>query len=541
MVLAACDLFQGGTGGGTTTQETPGDLVINGKDSESKPVRVEFSRPTAPAKAALIPSTLKNNDIYKIFHNGVLVSSGIITINGSTVTFTPVSPYSGNPFQGTFGSSSSGISTITFPDGVIPLPNGTITGFVSDGSGGGSNDSAAKTIVDQLNKDNANSTNAEVYKGNVLIKGPLTAIQNITIQDGVKLIFSAREEDEFTINSNVKVTARGGIEVPGGKGMTIAGDGSLVVEGNSAISGKLNISKGTADGTTLDVFGNVTIESGGVLSLAGDATVVEVYNTKYSKIDNATLSSSSPDAILKMSGTLTVKRGGRFQIPDPTEFNLKKLTGGMVIESGGELIIVTCDRRGKKDLYPVIGTVDTGTEGFPVGADYVMDPNASPNSKIEVRVNSGVPVLELTGRAIALGRLIVKEYDYEHRKPPFRNDVWLVFPFTVAENSELQVGNSSEVNSSLFITGSNGTVITIKSTGVLTNKGRVLIFKNSGIVEWYGGFFNHNNRVFRQSNGTTISRDGPYGFKVYGETQATFWKDDWKPYWWSADNMFQLP
>jgi hypothetical protein len=505
LVFTACDLFEPGTGiGGGIPQETWEDLVVTGEDSEGKLVRIEFSRPAAKlALTLLTPSTLKDNDNYRIWHDNKLVSSGTIKVNGSTITFIPQTPASGNQFQATL-TASGGVPSLNLPDGVVPSSTGgTITGFHITTGGGGVDNTAALAVAALLN-----SSNAVVDKGNVMIKGPVIVTKNIPVPANVKLIFNTRDDDEFKINRNVSVTLKGGIEVSSGNGVTVTGEGSLVLEGNSTvIRGKLNI----GPGTTLDITGNAIVESGGILSLAGEETVDKTFNAKYSQ----SIRISGLDAVLKMSGTLAVKNGGRFQLPDPFQFDLTNIIGRIEIEAGGELILLTAEFGGTPTspaaepfLYPLIGTVGTKTTGFPIGADFVMDPALAESvpSRIAVKVNSGVPALELvTGsRATALGRLILDKY-LDSRNPPYRLEVFVNYPFTVAENSVLQVGNSKDYNlhSSLMVTGPD--FYNYKSglkSGVLTNNGKILVFENSGVVECFGGYFSHNNKVYEYKTGS---------------------------------------
>jgi len=533
LVFTACDLIQAGTGG-TTSQETFDPLVITGKDSEGSPVIVKFSRP-ATGKQALTPSTLKDKDTYEIFHNSVLVSSGTITISGGTVTFTPAS---GNPFLGTVGSSG-GVSTVTLPNGVIPSSTGgTIAGFVPDGgSNNGNSSSDAKAVAALL------GSNAEASGSTVVIKGDITVRSSINIPSGVKLVFNTNNNDFYIVNYTVSVAAGGGIEVPSGKSVNVVGAGALIVEGKSTINGRLNVGRNYDTGV-LDISGGgtvFTIDNGGVLSVLGGETVSKVGQIKYEKSG-----AWGTDAVFKLSASLIVEKGGRFFMPDPTVFDVSNITGGVRVKAGGELILITADANGEEDLHPVIGTITTSTQGFPEGADYVMDPIS--DSRIDLSINSGVPALELTGNATALGRLVIEQKmdksestptPLDGRKPPYRLDVWLLYPLTVTETSVLQVGNSVDLFTSLFITGAQHPIPGLKR-GLLTNNNRITIFDGSGIVEWFGGYFNWNarkeSRVADQRNSNIPGepfRGDYYPFTVKNNTSIDFklWRaGKWEPY-----------
>jgi hypothetical protein len=579
LVFNACELFKPGDGiGGGPTQETWEPLVVTGADSDSKTVRIVFTR---PAKQALTPSTLKDDDNYEIFHNGQSVSSGTINITGSIVTFIPAS---GNRFQAAF-TTSNGVTSLSLPDGVVPsatVAGGFITGFHTT-NGGGSDNSYALAVVSQLD-----SPNAAAEGGNVVIKGPVVVKKDVTIPAGVKLIFNTRDNDVFNINTDVKVTARGAIEVPAGKGVTIGGDGGLTIEGNlTVIRGKMNI----AGGTTLEITGTTTIESGGLLLICGDGTVIKVYNEKYARSEQE----SAVDAVLKLSGTLAVKNGGRLQLPDTFKFNLKNVTGGIEVEAGGELILLTgewVDDRSQPlaivgnwsvgwpkgnfspdmiingnyspimeigyssgypkipgpFLLPLIGTVNTETTGVPVGADFVMDPSAKAlPSKITMKVNSGVPAFELTGRAIALGRLILEKYydkywaNLKEREPPFRLEVLVNYPFTVGENSFLQVGNSKDksLQSVLMVTGPAFYNYTKDlKYGVLTNNGKILVLENSAIMEGFGGYIDHKKNILQYANN---SDSASTVFIEMEQNYGSVWiYPNHSPISWETDYLFRI-
>jgi len=433
--LAGCDLFEGGNG---SIQETYAPLVIEGRDSGGIPVKIIFSTTRIIKAATMIPD---NDDRYEIRYNEARASYGAIKVPRQTViAFRPED--GGNSFTGTLtGENNLILPDITLADGRI------IRGFKPGGTGTSGDSSSAKEIADQLGK------NAAVEGGNVVITGDIEVTKNIVIPAGVKLIFNTGKSASFKINGSISVTANGGIEVPDGMDVKFTGDGSLIIGEKSTVSGKLDIDRGT-----LDISASLTIESRGVMSLA---------------------------AVLKGSGSLIVKYGARLKTPDLLGFNFTGLTGGIEVEAGGEMILVTA----LSPPHPLIGTAGTLVDELPVGADFVMNFAAYPGSKINVKVVSGIPVLELTGRAVALGLLDL------NAMAGSMAPVWLTYQFTVAKDSVLQVGNSEDRYSSLILAG-NGNPPGLRAGGLINN-GKVLVFKKSGIFEYPGGKFTDNNNVYK--------------------------------------------
>ena len=245
-------------------------------------------------------------------------------------------------------------------------------------------------------------------------------------------------------------------------------------------------------------------------------------------------------------------------MPDPYKFfdnRDSRITGVIRVEAGGELILVTSDPNGKKDLHPWIGTEYTATQGAPIGADFVMYPSDQTTENwIEIRFNGYVPALELTGAATALGRLILdEEYNatmriekYDNRKPPYRYEVWLTYPFTVTnKKGELTIGNQNEERylfSALLVTGDNtypkddGSIVDLRikgiNKGVLTNYGRINVWKKSAIVEWFGGYFNHRDEVYNPNTKfTTAITLFNRTWEPYGKIKIKVWSPEWKEYW----------
>jgi len=523
-------------------QDTIENLVINGKDAKDKDVIITFSRPVQTAQTtqkAVVQLIPQNGDAYEIKYDGQVVSSGSITVSGTTILF---SPANGNiPFTGTYG----GGKVLSFPpDGIIP---GTpIAGFkLNNGSNGGNSEAYAIA--------RAWGTNATAVGNIVYVNGDITVLNDITISNSVTLVFNARDNNPFTIgtantNTNTRVTVKGGIVVSEGRGVTLKGSsGTLVVEGEessgsaSTINGKLIV----YDGATLDIAGDVTILKGGLLALEGHKTAENVAYFKYKHL-YPPYYTGREDANFKLRGKMSVENGGRLQMPDPYQFDVKYITGVIEVKPGGELILVTSDPKGNYDLHPLIGVLSTATQGAPVGADFVMTPSDT-NSKIVIRISGGnVPALELSGNATALGRLILDDnhgiYDEDDRKPPYRFEVWLTYPFTVTASGFLAIGNSEAVNlrTTVLVTGedfssiedTSGSSLTGPSTadtdststgriygikrginkGVLTNNNRIQITNKNAIVQWFGGYFNSIYGKVFDSNSDNIPAFYPHNF-----------------------------
>ena len=470
--LTGCDLFK--PAGESESTETVEPRTIKGTDLKGLPVVIEFTR---PSKKAIDPA---NGDKYKITHDGVKASEGDILVRGTTITFYPKDGGDNAKFTGTY----KGGEDLTFPNGIIPLADGDIS-FKP----GSNNNSDAQRVAYEL------GDNATVDGNNVVIDFKIWVNKNIDVPAGVKLVFNTRG-DEFIISKGVSVSAGGGIEVRNARSVKINGGGKLVVDGSSTLRGTMTVqengilehSGGTLtieggrleieDSGTLDMSGSIIIEKGGVLSVSGSRTEA-LSKVRYDD-PTANLTGDKDelkDATFKGNGSLTVRNGGRFLMPDPACFPLANLRGEMEVEAGGEMIIYTgtpppynIDKR----LHPLIGTLATAVD-VSVGADFVMDPAANPGSKINVKVVSGKPVLELKGRATALGP--INPNDDEEPDHVFssgaRSYVFVTYKFSVAADSILVVGNSTNRYSSLLIW----------EGGSLTSIGnaRILVFAKNGI------------------------------------------------------------
>jgi len=545
LVFFTCDLLKP-VDGSDDNQDTYSPLVITGIDDKNKSVIITFTRPVQADQKAVVTLFPQDGDNYEIKYDGQLFSSGFIAVSGTTPMIITFISESGSQFTGTYGGGKN----LSFQNGRIDTTPTAITGFQLDNGNNGGNAEAIKIA-------NAWGNNAEVVGSIVYINGDITVLSDITISDKVTLIFNARDINSFTIgtaNSNVRVTVKGGIMVSEGRGVTLKGPtGTLVVEGegtmSSVISGKLIVD----EYATLDIAGDATIAAGGVLELKGYDTVNNVAENKYNASRPYIIKLGDAKFILR--GSMVVENGGRFQMPDPWKYEIKYITGLIVVKPGGELILVTSDHNGNPDLHPLIGTVFTTTQGPPIAADFVMTPGTiDPNTRIEVRISGDkkpIPALELTGSATALGRLILDENhkvsDADVRVPPYRFDVWLNYPFTVTASGSLFVGNSVEpkFRSSLLVTGNyfdeqyptaaTAGIFGIKkgiNKGVLTNYGRISIYEKNGILEWYGGLFDNRNSV--KSDGkdigasSTVLTDFPTssGTNVYIRVWSTGWKTD---------------
>jgi len=524
LAFSSCDLIDL-TGDDDDIQEPYGPLEIKGKSDKNEIIVITFST-TRVAEKGVMPYP-KDNDSYEIKLVSTLVSKGVIKMDtaGNTVFFIEKTPREDYSFNAAYDKDKK---SLKFPNDEIPTSPTPIKGFKSDTDTGVVNPNV-DAVAKQLDK--SGKIAIPDSDGNIVVSGPIVLEQNVDIPDSIKLIFNSKDNgsstDPFSVKDPVtdkfSVTAKGGIVVRDGRGVRIGNSVKLIVEGDSAINGRLIVEAGAA----LDIAGDFKIESGGVVELAGGETADKVSNAKY-KISYQTTPVGG-DAAFKLRGNLIVRYGGRFQMPDPLCFFTytnkdNDITGVIKVESGGELILVTADPNGYLDLHPLIGTLSTATRGAPVGADFVMDPDIYPTHKdsmIEARISSKTFALELTGNARAVGRLILdKKYNNriknDNRIPPYRLEVWLTYPFTVNKGSDLRVGISDELymRSSLLVTGMSypmGDKPSYYYKGVLTNNSKITVSPKNGIMEWFGGYFDHKGNV----NGVDKAKAGDLYYENY--------------------------
>jgi len=544
LAFTGCDLFEPPVGGGST--ETVEPRTIKGTDSKGQPVEIKFVR---PSRKVIDP---ENNDNYEINYKGNKVSEGYIKVSGTspkTITFYPKGGSDNDKFEGTY----NGGDNLTFPNNKIPLKDGEI----DFRPGSNTINSDAQKVADKFGE------NASVDGNNVVIDFSIDVThENIDIPAGVGLVFNTRGSYLF-IDSNITITAKGGIEVRNGRDVRIVGGGKLAVEGSSAIRGTLivggeatgdNNRKGTLElgaGTftigenghldirngTLDISGNVTIGNKGKLSLLGDRAAAIVYK-KYDTTDT-TDTDNNPnlrDSVLTGSGSLVVENGGKFIIPDPLAFDTTKAKMEIEVKAGGEMFIFTgayplakgSDNKviSKHRLHPLIGIASTEA-GASTGADYVMNPGANPDSKIKITIISKIPDLVLTGRATVLGPLDPNDENWRTR----RSSVYLTYRFTVDENSVLQVGNSEERYSSFLVCKIDDTGY---GSGKLTNNGRILISKKSGMLATAGTSITPStSKVYKllygDSTNPTPIKDRSKSYSIIPGSQeesVKIWDDD---------------
>jgi len=534
LVFTGCDLLDSPVGNGST-QEKFQPLVIEGENSSKTSVKITFSTERTYSvsqsitRASARVMTPDDNDSFKIELGGKEVSTGKITVgktNKNEITFNPATG-ADKSFTGTLQGTN-----ITFPNNQIPLKD-PIEGFkpVDNSTPSSSATEIAKIL----------GSNAEVNGSDVLISGNVTVKEKLDVPSSVKLVFITRKDDVLLIQGEkegVTVTAGGGIEVRSGKELTISGTGVLALEKSSTLNGNVTVSKNTkldvtegaavtiAGGTfkvesegTLNVAGSVIIENGGTLTVSGELAREKAYNAF--KNNNST-STTKKDAVFKgkTSGSLLVKSGGTFEIPDPKMFDISEIKFDGTIEAGGQVILLTVDpskitssssyTSASDDIRsPFIGTVNTSAGDFQ-NADWVMDP-VNTNSKIIIKFSSGSPKLTLEGKATALGAVNTKTA-YDATSPTGRNPVWVSYEFTVAEGSVLEVGSTSPLFSEIRVTGSGSGAPGIGSKeGSLINKGTILIYpkatnanSGNGIFTWYNGNFTDGNKVYKRENNDTI-------------------------------------
>ncbi|MCL2094376.1 MAG: hypothetical protein FWH12_09330 [Treponema sp.] len=132
MALSVSVLSCGGGAGGDTPPPPPppGPMVFRGFDEDETPVEITINKPGA--RSVITPAT---GDLYDIRLGGSLISSGTITINGTTWTFTAT----GNEYTFTGIFSNTFIEIASIPDKVTGITSTNIGGsrWSQTGSEGG--------------------------------------------------------------------------------------------------------------------------------------------------------------------------------------------------------------------------------------------------------------------------------------------------------------------------------------------------------------------------------------------------------------------
>ena len=481
LAFTGCDLLGlGGTDDNSdSTQEPYENLIIEGWDSTgTKAIKTIFSTTRKNTKQVMAPM---DNDSYEIQYGNDTISKGSIKLSGILVTFTPTSTYGNKTFEATMVKSGNN-NILNFPDGIYttsgtPISykkgdsviNPEITGDLdadinfSGGTSqplkvtlkedtGGVRSFQWYSVSSQTSYANGTAISAtETYSpttdgtfyyyvritnasggfarsriAKVTVKGGSTpsgdVVGNLGAGDDV---VDDKDPDKISITGNVKVT--GDFNIPSTMTLTISGKGNLTIPAGKTItvSGKLII----ASGGTLSVNGNVVVASEGTLDV-------------------------NKDGKLGGNGKITVgKDGGKMQIPklDSNTQTLKDVTGTIVVEAGGELIILDDN----KTEYPWIGTVNSKN----VGADLVITDGYIALKLYQNTITSGttsIPYMVLFGNVMVLGPSKGTGNNIT------RETVKIEYMFTVNPDATLTIGNGSEKSTLEIVSGmifNNGTII----------------------------------------------------------------------------------
>ena len=528
LAFTGCDMLapdKDSDNGSGKTQESYGDLIIDGTAAGDKPVKVKFTTTRTPPKAVAI-LTPENGDKYEIQYDttATVVSSGAISVTGTSprqITFIPAAAGSSSFVAYLTNNTAANKAILNFPNNSIP--GTTITGYKSEGSAsvialafekdlaetpftlavdaasasllkvtltassgsgasyqwyrsesngyagtaisGATSDSytpptaAAGTLYYYVCVTNASGGFLRSKIATVEVKAGNSAGGDITnnLGAGGNLVDTATE-NKIIITGSVKVT--GNSKVPVGKTLEIqAAGGELLVPAGITVT--VSGTKTTLDVKgTLKVDGDVIVENGGILDVCADATIEALKNKK---------AASNSDGVLKGSGTITIKSGGKMYIPDANggQFTLSEVTGAIEVEANGELFIVGVDPNHDKVRmeWPWIGTKQTKVTGNSevLGADIIVEKDKIAIKPYMEGNNIALPYMILFGDATVLG---VK--DQTKRIP-----VNFISMFTVNPGKTLTIGDGTTIGSELTIGENailfnNGGTVTVKANSKIT-------------------------------------------------------------------------
>jgi len=376
---------------------------------------------------------------------------------------TPTAPtYS--PSEGLDGSVMRGVgdtiiidygSGSTFKIMVMAISKDYVNSEVLDtsfskGSGGNLGGSGTN---DQFGADN-NAVKVDEDKKTIDISGTVRATSNIVVKDGYLLTI---EKPNTNVTPNTKPT----LTVDANRTITVTGSGKYKAENADGVlidqpaRPSEFVVKG---GATLKLDGNIFVTNGGKLTIVGE-------------------SNSYP--ILEGNGTITVQDGGivYISVPGSGKLQLDKTTGKIVVQTGGELIVVD-----NGENHPLIGKVNTkdywnAKQGYnlkEVGADFIVGSNSS----ITLLPASAIAMdMSLSGTATVFG-VVNLDPDATVADKKVRNVVSLTNTFTVLPGATLTIGMDDTKDS-------RQTELNIKTTssvnGQLRNLGEIRVKKASKI------------------------------------------------------------
>jgi len=503
-ILALALAFTGcNSGDGGDDNKVPYDpLVILGKSGD-KVIKTTFTTQRTTTKAALTPTTLVNGDSYEIVYDGNSASKGQIEVGSGTssykdIKFKPES--NGIQFAAILVTSGSNGGSLAFPDGITKSTGDKITGYINDNA---TNPKFANPADDDLKQDGASlKVKVDPNAGGALSYSWYSADANVY----TGALISAATADTYALPTNSTATkyyyvyitnTSGGflrskiLEVKGSGGNNAGGDitnyfsaGDEFVEkttndadGTTLIKIKkpVNLTDNiqipvkttlqiTGEGTltipvgkTITVKGNLVVES--TLIVNGEVIVESegIFEVKAGTGASRAIAATSDDSKLGGSGKITVRKGGKMQIPklDNDTQTFKDVTDAIVVEAGGDLYTMES---------PWIGTDKSkDKDNKEAGADFVVTEGYI-TLKLIFSDDKLTPYIFLYGKAMVLGQLTGSGTNAT------RGTVKIQSVFTVNPDTILTIGNDTEAS----ILDADG--------GMIFNNGTITVKANSKIT-----------------------------------------------------------
>ena len=408
------------SGGGISIADASGsDYLTMGKGTVLASASVISPKFFVDPNNAFEKNSLKVGDGTK----GVTIADGEITTTGDATVGGNLSVAGTSTFTGktTF---SGGINTDTIEE-ATPNAGVTVDGVLLKDKGIDAAD--GKFTVDD--------------KGNVVSKGSVTANQagfnNLAVTNGLtvgnatgdfvnmldgnvtatgkmksKTLSAGTNGDEFTVDENGNVVAKGTVSAADGK-FTVGADGAVKAangkfavdkDGNTTVGGKLDVTGDTTLGGNLGVTGNATV--GGTLDVTGNATVGGTLGVTGDISTDGSVTAkgglSAADGKFTVDGATgnaaidgTLKSKGDFSVGDADQFTVDAATGNVV--SKGK---ITSDRA-------KIGAVEIANDGTITGVKAITTDTLTVNNGFITNGNIESKGLKVNGNAEITGTLDV--------------------------------------------------------------------------------------------------------------------------------------
>ena len=402
------------SGGGISIADASGsDYLTMGKGTVLASASVISPKFFVDPNNAFEKNSLKVGDGTK----GVTIADGEITTTGDATVGGNLSVAGTSTFTG--GINTDTIDEATADKGV------TVDGVLLKDKGIDAAD--GKFTVDD--------------KGNIVSKGSVTANQagfnNLAVTNGLtvgnatgdfvnmldgnvtatgkmksKTLSAGTNGDEFTVDENGNVVAKGTVSAADGK-FTVGADGAVKAangkfavdkDGNTTVGGKLDVTGDTTLGGNLGVTGNATV--GGTLDVTGNATVGGTLGVTGDISTDGSVTAkgglSAADGKFTIDGATgnaaidgTLKSKGDFSVGDADQFTVDAATGNVV--SKGK---ITSDRA-------KIGAVEIANDGTITGVKAITTDTLTVNNGFITNGNIESKGLKVNGNAEITGTLDV--------------------------------------------------------------------------------------------------------------------------------------